>query len=107
MAERFLTDLGFRVIERNLRSARGEIDLVAYEGDLLVFIEVKTRRDERFGRPEEAVGPRKQARLVRLASAYLARKRLSDRTCRFDLVSVRWRDSRRPVIELMRDAFRA
>jgi putative endonuclease len=71
MAERYLTERGLSVIDRNWRCARGELDLVARDGDCLVFCEVKTRRTERFGAPVEAVDRRKAARLRRLASAWL------------------------------------
>ena len=71
LAERYLRDQGFAVVDRNWRCARGEIDLVVRDGDCLVFCEVKTRRTERFGAPVEAVTWSKAARLRRLASAWL------------------------------------
>ena len=71
LAERYLRERGLAVIDRNWRCARGELDLVARDGDCLVFCEVKTRRTERFGAPVEAVDRRKAARLRRLASAWL------------------------------------
>jgi putative endonuclease len=71
LAARYLTDHGLAVIDRNWRCARGEIDLVARDGDCLVFCEVKTRRSERFGTPVEAVDWRKTAKLRRLAAAWL------------------------------------
>jgi putative endonuclease len=71
LAERYLTEQGLAVVDRNWRCARGELDLVVRDGDCLVFCEVKTRRSERFGSPVEAVHPRKAARLRRLASAWL------------------------------------
>ena len=71
LAERYLRERGVAVIDRNWRCARGEIDLVARDGDCLVFCEVKTRRTERFGAPVEAVDWRKTSRLRRLASAWL------------------------------------
>ena len=71
LAERYLRDQGFAVVDRNWRCARGEIDLVVRDGDCLVFCEVKTRRTERFGAPVEAVTRTKAARLRRLASAWL------------------------------------
>src|SRR5438105_5607411 len=75
----FLESRGYRIIERNYRTKRGEIDLIAEEGCTLVFVEVKARLNDRFGGPAAAVTPAKQARVARLAQHYLARRRLVDR----------------------------
>lgn len=71
IAERALSGLGYNIIDRNWRCPSGEIDLVARDGDALVFIEVKTRTSTAFGHPFEAITPRKLARLRRLAAAWL------------------------------------
>ncbi len=71
LAARYLTEQGWQVLERNWRCAHGEIDLIARDGDALVFCEVKTRRTERFGGAVEAVDRRKVARLRRLVAAWL------------------------------------
>ena len=71
LAVRYLTDRGWSVLDRNWRCAHGEIDVVARDGDCLVFCEVKTRTTERFGGAIEAVDHRKAARLRRLAAAWL------------------------------------
>ena len=71
LAARYLLDRGLAVVDRNWRCSHGEIDLVARDGDCLVFCEVKTRRSQRFGAPVEAVDRRKAARLRRLAAAWL------------------------------------
>ncbi|HEX2293964.1 MAG TPA: YraN family protein [Actinomycetota bacterium] len=80
--------LGFEVVERNYRSGRGEIDVVARRGATLVFCEVKTRRSEHWGAPAEAVDRVKQARLRRLAAAWMAERRPGSVDVRFDVVSV-------------------
>jgi len=80
---------GYRILRRNVRSPRGEIDLIATCGDEIVFIEVKTRTTDERGGPLDAVHPAKQRRLARLARAFLHRHRLGDRLCRFDVVAVR------------------
>ena len=80
--------LGFDVVERNYRAGRGEIDLVARRGDTLVFCEVKTRRREEWGLPAEAVDPAKQARLRKLAAAWMSERRPGYVDVRFDVVSV-------------------
>jgi putative endonuclease len=87
VARRFLEGLGFRILEGNFASPLGEIDLIAQEGDVLVFVEVKTRRSTRFGTPAEAVHPRKQRQIVRVAEAYMRERRLKV-PCRVDVVAV-------------------
>lgn len=88
VAARFLEARGMRIVARNVRSSRGEIDLVARDGATLVFVEVKTRRGTPGEPPQAAVGPAKRTRLARLAVDYLARQWLGDLRCRFDVVAV-------------------
>jgi putative endonuclease len=106
-AVRFLQRRGYRILDRNVRLWRGEIDLIAYDGDVLVFIEVKARRSLRFGGTSWAVDRRKQERLSRLAMQYLSRQRLPDCPCRFDLVLIQGTRDRAPEIELIQNAFDA
>lgn len=87
-AARFLTGRGFSILERNLRSRWGELDLIARDGPTVVFVEVKARREGAGDPPQAAVDQRKQARLARLALAYLGRRRLGEAPCRFDVVAV-------------------
>lgn len=87
-AARYLEGRGFRILERRYRTRAGELDLVAHDGREIVFVEVKARAAESFGGPEEAVDLRKQRRLARAASAYLAIKGLSEEPARFDVVAV-------------------
>lgn len=96
--------LGFAVVERNYRSGRGEIDVVARRGDLLVFCEVKTRRSDEWGVPAEAVDRAKQARLRKLAAAWMAERRPGYVDVRFDVVSVIVRGDRIDVTHVP-DAF--
>jgi putative endonuclease len=93
-AARLYQRLGFEVVDRNCRLPRGEIDLIARRGPLVVFCEVKTRATDRFGQPSEAVGYQKQARIRRLAAAWLAQQRTGRCEVRFDVVSVIVRDGR-------------
>ncbi len=97
---------GYRIVERNVRLRRGELDVIAEEAGDLVFVEVKTRRSSTFGTPAESVGPRKRHALARLAAGYLARRGLGDRACRFDVVEVRVDASGGQRVEILRDAFR-
>jgi putative endonuclease len=88
-AARFLQARGYRIVERNVRADRVEIDLVARRGPLLVFVEVKTRRSQRQGAPAAAVDERKQNRLRRGAAAWLASKPAAARgirRIRFDVI---------------------
>ena len=91
-AARFLTRSGYAILDRNVRTRAGEIDLVAKEGKTLVFVEVKTRRDMEGDPPQAAVRTRKQNRLAKLAHGYLKQKRLRQIPCRFDVVSVIFND---------------
>ena len=79
---------GYAVVARRYRTACGEIDIVAQDGDTLVFIEVKARATAEFGTAAEAVTPWKQRRLVRMARDYLTRAEISGRPCRFDVVAI-------------------
>ena len=79
---------GYAILERRYRTRYGEIDIVARHGDVLVFVEVKARAGDAFGTGAEAVTEYKQRRVARMAADFLARRRLHDRPCRFDVVSV-------------------
>src|SRR5207247_9286437 len=83
-ASRFLEARGYRILERNYRTRRGEIDLIAEDGRILVFVEVKVRLDARFGGPAAAITRAKLARIARLAQQCPAWGRDARRTCRFD-----------------------
>jgi putative endonuclease len=84
-----IASLGYRIIKRNFRFGKvGEIDIVAYDGDTLVFVEVKTRSDYSHGSPEASVDPRKQSQLKRVAKMYYYVNALNDVVCRFDVVAI-------------------
>ncbi len=104
-AARFLEGRGYRIVERNYRTKRGEIDLIAEDGGTLVFVEVKARLNDRFGGPAAAVTASKQARIARIAQHYLARRRLKDRPCRFDVVLIWGDDPKTRRIEVLAGAF--
>ena len=88
-AEKEARHRGLTVLERNLVAGGAEIDLVALDGEVLVFIEVKARRSEAHGAPEEFVDLEKRRRIIRAARAFLKRRRLLDRRRRYDVVAVR------------------
>jgi putative endonuclease len=105
IAVSYLLKKKFRIICRGFRFHKGEIDIIARDGDTLVFIEVKTRRNLDFGRPEEAVTPPKQNQIRRLAAAYLAMNNLADFPCRFDVLSLFWNEKEGPQVRHIKDAF--
>jgi len=84
----FLRSKRFRIVETGYRFQRGEIDIVAYDGPVLVFVEVKARTSRACGFPEEAVTAAKQRQLRRIAQAYLVRHGIKGVPCRFDVVAV-------------------
>jgi putative endonuclease len=91
-AARYLENKGHRIVERNIRAGRGEIDLVTRDGATLVFVEVKSGASTRFGDPEDRVDRRKQRRLGMAASAYLEARGMEGVDCRLDVVAVVLRD---------------
>jgi putative endonuclease len=85
----YLRRQGMKILERNLRTPVGEIDIIARKGKILVFVEVKTRRSDAFGTPQEAVGPFKQRQILRTAQWYLGDGRGKGLQPRFDVIAVR------------------
>ncbi len=108
LAESHVRALGWAVLARNWRIAdgalRGELDLICRDGDVLVVVEVKTRRTDRFGAPVEAVDHRKQARVRRLTAAFLRSGAVRAREVRFDVIGVLLED-RGTTINHVREAF--
>jgi putative endonuclease len=107
LACRELRRRGYAVLARRYRTRWGEIDIVARDGDTLVFVEVKTRRSAGFGGPVAAVGFRKQRRLINMARSYLMGLLGPEPPCRFDVVGVTMPEGERPVVEVLVDAFGA
>lgn len=104
LAAAYLAKAGYMIIERNYRCLFGEIDIVAQEGETLVFVEVKSRTSEAYGDPQLAVGRRKQQKLSRISVHYLAERRLSHRPARFDVVAVKLLPAGHRI-ELIKNAF--
>ncbi|MBU7005438.1 YraN family protein [Phosphitispora fastidiosa] len=96
IAANALIEHGYKILERNFRCRYGEIDIIAGFGDTVVFVEVKTRRNGRYGFPEEAVDYRKQKKLRLLAEYYLAKNRNLPRILRFDVYAIRLDETNRP-----------
>ena len=104
VAEKYLTQKGYVVVERNYRVHGGELDLIALDRRVVVFVEVKTRTGRGFGSPLEAVEFRKQQKMIRAAQYFLSAKGLHQRDARFDVVGVSW-PGREPVVEHIENAF--
>jgi putative endonuclease len=104
-AARYLRGRGMRILYRSYGTAWGEIDLIARDSEILVFVEVKTRRE---GVPAEAVTPEKERRLTLAALHFLRQHGLLEARCRFDIVAIVWPDDRQPpTIEHIPNAFEA
>jgi len=102
-AAKYLRSQGYRIIASGFRVAEGEIDLIAWDGDTLVFVEVKSRKSADL--PEVVVGYTKRHRVIRAARSYIARFKLHEATYRFDIVAVNEVSGQKPVCRLIRDAF--
>jgi putative endonuclease len=107
----FLRRKLYSIMDANFRTRYGEIDIIARRGDVIAFVEVKTRRGDLFGKPFEAVGPRKQEQLRRMASSWLALHHTDDTVrssiFRFDVISIIVDDGGRVKdLQHLEDAFR-
>jgi len=106
MASRFLKKLGYAILATNYECPGGEIDLIALDGEEVVFVEVKTRTGEQAADVEEAVNPVKQRRLAMAARHYLAcTPAAADRPCRFDILGIICGEQGDPKIRHIADAF--
>jgi putative endonuclease len=105
IAAAFLADAGLQVLDRNWRCREGELDLVARDGDALVFCEVKTRRGIGYGHPVEAVTAAKRRRLRLLAQRWLAAHDQHAPDLRFDVVGVLVRPGRPALVTHLRGGF--
>jgi putative endonuclease len=104
MASGFLQKLGWTILERNWRYKHTEVDLIARDGKVLVFVEVKARSTAAFGRPEEMVGPAKKQALIAAAGDYLYRH-FHEGEFRFDIIAVTGNRPETAQIRHFRDAF--
>jgi putative endonuclease len=103
LAVEFLKDRGYGIIGRNYKTPIGELDIIAKDGETLVFVEVKTRSSNAFGYPFEAVGPRKKHKLKNLALLYLKNQKKSC-AVRFDVISINLSGTKNEI-EHIKDAF--
>jgi len=104
LARQRLKDLGYRIIKVNYTCALGEIDLIARDGDVLVFVEIKTRKKKSLGLAKEAVTKKKQVKLSKVALAYMKYNNLWGSKARFDVVAVGVSEGKKEI-EIVKDAF--
>lgn len=105
IAVAFLQRHGYRIQEQNYRNRKGEIDIIAWDGATLVFVEVKAKSQAAFGHPEEMVGRRKQETMARVAMTYVHHHQLLQTSLRFDVVAVRLRPGEAPDVTHIPAAF--
>jgi putative endonuclease len=104
IAKKHLQSLGFEILEMNYRFGRGEIDIIAKDGDYLVFCEVKTRYNDEFGDPAFAITQRKQQQIRKIARGYLYEHEIKEQDCRFDVVAIGMKGND-PHINYIKNAF--
>lgn len=104
-AAKFLREKGYSILKQNYRCHHGEIDIIAKEGDTIVFVEVKTRSSKAFGGPAAAVNYRKQQQISKAAFTYLEEQQLNDVDSRFDVISILAEDDKQLECKHLPDAF--
>jgi putative endonuclease len=105
LAAKELGRLGYKVLETNYRTPIGEIDIIAMDGGTLVFVEVKSRRDDSFGAPEISVHHHKRRQITRAALLYIGRRKKQGLPCRFDVVGICPGTDGRLTVKVIKDAF--
>jgi len=105
LAASYLTKQGYRIIERNFRSRRGEIDIVAFDQEFLAFIEVKNYSGRSFSSPYVSIDQNKRASLIHAAKTYLLKRKIKNINCRFDALIVFRREQGLVIVDLYKNAF--
>lgn len=105
-AAKFLKKKGYKILQRNYRRKVGEIDIICYDHGVIVFIEVKTRSTDNYGPPELSVTETKKRQIIKVASYYIAEKKIEGVDLRFDVVSIIYSPTKKhPTITLYKNAF--
>jgi len=109
LGERFALDYlkkkKYRIVKKGYRLFGGDIDVIAYDKDILVFVEVKTRRGTRYGLPEESVNSAKQKQIRKIAQGFMTMNKLEERECRFDILALDYNDNKGFKATHFKDAF--
>jgi putative endonuclease len=104
-AEKYLAQEGYQILEKNFHSQQGEIDIVAWDGKTLVFVEVKNYSFRSFGSPLGAIRKSKRESIIHAARTYLLKNKIKDIDCRFDVVTIYRKPNGSRAIELYKNAF--
>lgn len=104
VAARYLKSIGFKIIEQNFRCKRGEIDIIARDGEIIVFIEIKTRTPDYLKEPFVSVTRTKEKKILSIADYYLYRNKIKNTRTRFDIISIIL-ETPEPKIKHFRAAF--
>ncbi len=105
IAVTYLKTCKYSVLERNYRCKCGEVDIIAREGKTLVFVEVKTRKNDSYGPPQLSVTHFKQRQISKAALSYLSSKKMGNALARFDVIAICLRGQEKPAIEHIKNAF--
>ena len=105
VALQYLKNKKYKIVTKNFRMYRGEIDIIAYDRKSLVFVEVKTRKSRKFGLPEESVTFSKQKQIKKIAWGFLVKNNLQDVECRFDVLSLHFDEDKGYAIHHIKNAF--
>lgn len=106
VAAKFLTTNGYKILQRNFMTKVGEVDIVARQGKVLVFVEVKTRQEEQV-RPEDQVNAEKMHQITKASEVFLSRFGQPQPPARFDVIAILWPEGREPIIRHHENAFEA
>jgi len=106
LAVKFLKKRGYKILQRNYRRRKGEVDIVCYDHGTIAFVEVKTRHSDKYGPPELSVTEAKKRQIAKVALQYVAEKKIEGTSLRFDVVSIFYSpNNKHPTITLFKNAF--
>jgi len=105
LASGYLKDLGWEIVERNFRSSKGEVDIIAKDHGVLVFVEVKNYSFRSFYLPSFSIDKNKKQCIIKTAKYYLYKKKIDDVNCRFDVITIYMDMRGRKQVEIFKNAF--
>ncbi len=105
IACRYLEEKGFTILDRNYKFEHAELDIVAYQGRFIIFVEVKTRSSKSFGEPEESIDEKKKEKLLHVAEAWMYERRMTGAPARFDVISIVYPATSKEEIRHYEEAF--